>query len=337
MSVIKSQMQYSRISTEEATSLLKDDSHNTDDEDLQDDDNRVPSTLISDAEVESLRPTAAEVGSAPRSHTMVIGNDTPSPFSRRPSKARDFIYAVLFFVHLLLVSALTGTEDLELQDSFTIWSAAIMIVIVSGSCFGIGAVIVLSNESSREIILSHCVPLSIAFELCLGNILILTNTRYSLIGLFFVGGALIDSFSFKAARDNLSFTIALLDMATEICKPYGLSLTITCWAILAAQTGLLMWWGVLLIGLIMDPPSRTSDFLVGGLCSSVLCVVCADMCCVVCVMCCVVRHHLYCVVLCVVLCVVCCAFHCIYCMIPGILASPPSFCRSELCCTFSAY
>lgn len=288
-------MQYSRISTEEATSLLKDESLSTDDEELQNGITRAPSTLISDAEVESLRRAAADVGSAPRSHLMVIGNDTPSPFSRRPSKARDFIYAVLFFVHLLLVSAMTGTEDLELKDSFTIWSAAIMVVIISGSCFGIGAVIILSNESSRELILSHSVPLSIVFEICLGNILILTNTRYSLVGLFFVGGAFVDTFSFKSARDNLSFTIALLDMATEICKPYGLSLTITCWAILAAQTGLLLWWGVLLIGLIMDPPSRTSDFLVGGFWSSVSCNV---LCCV-----------LYCMLQ-SVLCAVCCPLYC---------------------------
>ena len=264
MSGLKSQLQYSRISTEEASSLLIDSNLNNDDDELQDDDSRVPSTLISDNEVESLRRTAAEVSFAPRAHSLVIGNDTPSPFSRRPSKARDFIYAVLFVAHLLLVSALAGTEDLEMRDSFTIWSWMIMLVVLCGSCFGIGAVIVLSNENYRELILSHSVPLSIAFEACLGNILILTNTRYSLLGLFFVAAAVIDSCSYKSARDNLSFTVALLDMATAICKPYGLTLTITCWVILAAQTGLLLWWGVLLVGLITDPPSRTSDFLVGG-------------------------------------------------------------------------
>lgn len=263
MNGLNSQVQYSRISTQEVSSLSNDEESNIEEDMTESEiDKRIPTKKSNDNDDLS-ESAAPPLGSIVRSHSLVIGNDSPNPFSRRPSKARDFTYAAIFILHFVLVSVLTGTEDLELQESFTKWSWTVMIVTMLGSCLGIAAVFLISDETYREPVLSYGVPLAITSSICFGNILILTKSRFSLVGLIILGIALKDTFSIKSARENLSFTIALLNMAIDVCKPYGTSLTVTCSCILILQTAVLMWWGILFVGLITKQPSEISQLLVG--------------------------------------------------------------------------
>lgn len=222
----------------------------------------LPDILLSeesepDTQMNAVSPTLA------RPQSQIMGNDTPNPFSRRPSKARDFSYAAVFISHLILVSVLSGTEDLELHRSINLWSGLMICTIILGSCLGITAVYLLSRESCRENILYLGVPITIALELVLANIISLSMTKYSFLGLLILAMAIVDSFSLKLARDNLGFTSTLLEMASNICRPYGLSMTIICGVILVAQTALLIWWEILFVGLVSRRPSGISFALVG--------------------------------------------------------------------------
>jgi hypothetical protein len=255
------QGQYSRISTQEMSVLCQDEESLFGEEYLGA--NRVLPSSASDDEMDALQQTTAESGSSVRSHSMLIGSNTPSPFLRMPSKARDVTYAVLFFLNLILVSILTGTEIIELKENLTIWSTTVLVVSILGSCLGILAVFLLSEEKCREYLLSHCVLASIAFEACLGNILLLTSKQYVIIGIILLIIAWIDALSMKASRENAGFTLVILQMAGDICKPYGLSLTITCLAILIIQTLTLFYWGVIFVGLITKDPTIISQLLVG--------------------------------------------------------------------------
>lgn len=196
------------------------------------------------------------------SQLNTLGNDIPNAFSRRPSKPRDIIYALLFILHFFLISVLTGTEDLELHDSFNEWSTMVTIITILSSILGSVLVVLLASDSMREPFLSHGIPLSIIFEVCLGNILLLTNSRYSVIGVVILAVAFIDGLSIQASKENVTFTLALLGMVTDILKPYGIYLVIVCACILIAHTALLMWWGILFVGLITKDPSGLSEVLI---------------------------------------------------------------------------
>lgn len=236
---MNTQMQYSRVSQQVE----------------EYDESQVEEAIISDDNYDVLPPAITD-------NTPVLGSDNPNAFSRRPSKARDFIYALAFFLHFILVSVLSGTEDVELHDSFNSWSSMIMVVTVLGSVIGVAAVVILSNDDLREPVLSHGIPLAIIFEICLGNILLLTKSRYSLIGVIVLIAAFMDLYSYKHGRDNVSFTLALLKMVINICKPYGLSLIFAYASILVTQTFVLLWWGLLFVGLISKAPSGVSELLV---------------------------------------------------------------------------
>jgi hypothetical protein len=141
---MNSQMQYSRVSQQVE----------------EYDEAQVEEAIISDENYETLPPAISS------DNTPVLGSDKPNPFSRRPSKARDFVYAVFFFLHFILVSVFSGTEDVELHDSFNSWSSMIMVVTVLGCVMGVAAVVILSNDNLREPVYI-CIYIYIHSSICI--------------------------------------------------------------------------------------------------------------------------------------------------------------------------
>ena len=189
-------------------------------------------------------------------HQPITIHDFLTPITRRPSNARDVIYAVFFLLQFVVVCLLSLMERESVQDSLTAYgnagsfSSMFMLVILLASLGGGGVVFVLANDSIRESLLNHGILLSVSFQVCLGNIVLLTKSRFSWIGVVILLMALFDSRRMKQARENISFTSALLQLVIDVCEPYGISLCIACFAIVAAQTCALLWWGVLFVGLI---------------------------------------------------------------------------------------
>jgi hypothetical protein len=90
----------------------------------------------------------------------------------------------------------------------------------------------------------------------------LTKSKFSAIGLIILLSTFIDSFWFRSIRENVNFTSALIDMILTVCQPYGVSLTVTCGVIVAAQTCVLLWWGVFFVGLIANASTGYAEFLI---------------------------------------------------------------------------
>ena len=260
MSGLGSQVQYSRVSTQESSLATHSDDTKVE-ESSNSFDVEEGSRILSDHSV-----SISNIDEAPdtqiRRHSLLIGNDIPNPHTRRPLKARDFLYAALFFVHFGIVSILSGTEDFELHDSFTSWSSMVMIATVLGASFGL-PLVTLFGGKLLDFFVSSSISIAIFGQICFGNILLLMKSRYSVFGIFLLISSLIDTFSFKASHENLLFSRALFNMSEEICRSYGLSLSFTCFSIIVAQTCVLLWWGVLFVGLITKPPSEISEALVG--------------------------------------------------------------------------
>ena len=183
-------------------------------------------------------------------------HDVFAPITRRPSNARDVMYAVFFLLQFVIVCLLSLMERESVRDSLTAYgnagsfSSMFMLVILLASLGGGGVVFVLANDNIRESLLNHGILLSVSFQVCLGNIVLLTKSRFSWIGVVILLMAFVDSRRMMEARANISFTSALLQLVIDVCEPYGISLCIACFAIVAAQTCALLWWGVLFVGLI---------------------------------------------------------------------------------------
>ena len=255
-----SQVQYSRVATQELSSALHGDDSTV--EEGQDSSVlQYPTRALTSSSAASSNIDEKSESSI-RRHSLVIGNDIPNPFTRRPLKARDLHYAAFFFLHFGLVSVLSGTEGLALHDSFTAWSSMVMIATVLGASLGLPLVAIFGGKLIEGIITSS-LPIAVLGQICFGNVLLLMKSRYSIFGMFFLISSLIDAFSFKASYENLSFTTALLKTSEEICRAYGLSLSFTCFAIIVVQTCVLLWWGFLFVGLITKAPSEISEALVG--------------------------------------------------------------------------
>jgi hypothetical protein len=77
-----------------------------------------------------------------------------------------------------------------------------------------------------------------------------------------LASALIDSLSYKKAREGISFTSALIQMVVDIFKSYGASLLLACLAIILAQTFLLLWWGAFFVDLISTVSSSYAGYFV---------------------------------------------------------------------------
>ena len=193
----------------------------------------------------------------------MIGSNLPNPSTRRPPKARDLIYALLFIFHLILVSFLCGSEDFALNDSFTVWSWMVIVSTIVGAMAGLPLLSIYGGKLS-EWVVTCCIPIGIFCQICFGNVLLLLQSRYSYLGVILLFISLLETFSYKAAKENLSFTAALLKTSEDILHTYGLSLYVACFFVIIAQTGVLLWWGVLFVGLITKAPSEISELLVGA-------------------------------------------------------------------------
>jgi len=217
-------------------------------------------TFALDDEVDVLDDNGGTIFSRNR-----VSNNLPVPISRPPTKPRDGLFAVAFFSHFVVISLLSLFEGHPLKTAIFdysnagSWSSMIMIVILLGSFVGLAVVGVVAFVDARETLLSLGMLLSITMQACLGNILLILQTRFSFLGVLVLLSALLDSLSYKKARDGICFTSALIQMAVEVLKKYGSSLVIACAVIIAVQTFVLLWWGAFFVDLISGVSSSYAE------------------------------------------------------------------------------
>ena len=140
-------------------------------------------------------------------------NEGLVPISRPPTKHRDRLFALIFIFHFGVIAILSFLEEKSLHNALITygragsWASMLMIVTVLGS-FGGGVIsFLITNIDVRESFLSLGLLVSITLQICLGNILLLLRARFSFVGVFLILSALVDTLSYKQARDNINFTI----------------------------------------------------------------------------------------------------------------------------------
>jgi Plasma-membrane choline transporter len=201
---------------------------------------------------------------------VLIRHDSLVPISRPPPTPRDGVFAVCYLLHFALISMLSLLEEKAMRHSLLSysnsgsWANLLMIVTLLGSSIGVGIFcLVACNESDkmRQGIFSLGLVFDIIFQVCLGNILLLINSRYSFIGAVVLLSALSDSLRLKHAQSNVGFTSALIQVVINIQRQYGITLLLAVVTIVIAQSALLLWWGVFTIGLLSEMNEGYSPYL----------------------------------------------------------------------------
>jgi len=189
-------------------------------------------------------------------NVVAVRNDKPFPISRPPPQVRDWPYAVAFLLHFGAILLLSFIEHGSLRHSLlnyeraSSWASMLMIVTLLGSCTGALVVFLLGLSSVRETLMASVIPFSLVLKVCLGNILLIMRSEYSFLGVLVILSAVVDSFWSRAARQSAGFSSALVQMAIDTTRLYGVLLGVTVGVIVAVQTCILLWWGAFFVGLI---------------------------------------------------------------------------------------
>lgn len=190
-----------------------------------------------------------------------IRNDKPAPISKPPPKRRDYLYYWAFLIHVICILCLSLVENKSLGDSLIqygkagSWSSVLMIVILIGSFMGAVMSFLIGIPDLREGFLTLGVFSSIILKFCIGNMLMILRSQYSILGILVLISAIIDGINYKHVKEGINFSSALIQMVIDVTRLYGLAFFITCASIIFVQTLVLLWWGAYFIGLLSSVPT----------------------------------------------------------------------------------
>ena len=172
-------------------------------------------------------------------------------------KEYAFIYS-----RLLKRSNKSGNNNLFLLYSRVgNWTSMIMISTILGSFFGSLVIFLISNSETRIVFVSQSISISILILVCLANILIFDNQVFMGIFLFIVSFYFISRY--KACKDSIHFTNAVIGLVCDISNRYGNYLALTCGFIVFLHTCLLLGWVAYLVNLFATlDPHYTTIFLI---------------------------------------------------------------------------
>lgn len=190
--------------------------------------------------------------------TMVhaIRNDNPFPISRPPTKYRDAMYGLLFILHFVGILLLTLIEQKSLKHAVLnfervgSWASIVMNLTLLSTLTGAGAFFLIKHPDVRAFMISYGILFSQILKICMGNILLIMRSKFSLLGLLFILSAILDGGRYRPAKTAQGFTNTLLQLSLDVNAAYGIGLVICCIGIIAAQTCVLLWWASFYIGLL---------------------------------------------------------------------------------------
>lgn len=230
--------------------------------------NSVEYTKVSTADFDHLDDLDLEnVDLSQPSHA--ISNSRPFPISKPPVKHRDVGFGIAFLLHFICIFLLSFVENNSLKHAAISyqragsWASIIMISTLLGSFFGaLSLMVLMSFPQHKESILSFCLMFSLVLKICVGNILLIMRSNYSIVGCLVLFSAVWDGIRYKQAKVSIPFTVMMMNAVETILCHYGSRLKIVYAGILAAQTCVLLWWGAFSIGLIATINTQYLIFLI---------------------------------------------------------------------------
>jgi hypothetical protein len=137
-----------------------------------------------------------------------------------------------------------------------------MIATLLGSALGVTIAIGISVASVGELLLSSGTPVSIGIQILVGNIFLAVKSEFWVFGSVVLLSALTDFVYYKISRENLKVSLSMLDMAIGILQKFGYHYSLGVLSVIAGQTCMLLWWGVVLSNVLAHLPASAAIALV---------------------------------------------------------------------------
>lgn len=228
--------------------------------DDEDDSNTNP--IVNSSEIEEISRSSEVLGKT----VTCLRHDRLIPISRPPSSPRDSIYGLLFVAHFIIISIVSMTLNSSNNYISTKltgnWDSVLLVSALFGSFFGVLLFFSLKVGEFREKLLSYGLTAAIIVQIALGNSLILIQSKYYILGVFFLLSAIQGAFSYQRIAENLPSMSAFMDMTLDIGKCYGLYLFFVCVFITCLQTCMLLWWSVFLLYYLSREDIASFDFTI---------------------------------------------------------------------------
>ena len=186
--------------------------------------------------------------------------DAPVPISRPPTSPRDPSYASAYFFMFVGVSLVGFIHHTEfLHDSFVLyqqaggWTSMLMVATLFGTVIGIFLMFALYYPPLRELVLQYAIPCSIGVQ-CVAGVAayIGLGSQCWPITLLVLGSAACDAVRYTESLEVMAVTEATLELAFQVLGHFDTPLAAALIALGVVQTGLLLWWGVVFVGLLTE-------------------------------------------------------------------------------------
>lgn len=188
--------------------------------------------------------------------TVPTRNDQPHPITRIPSNNRDYFYALSFIVQTIVFILLPFLSNSYFSHAVVrynqagSWASILMIVTLLGTFSGGCITIFLLDNSFRLMFLSFGSAFSIIMKICVGNILLLKRSYFSLLGLLIIVSAALDTRFYKSAKDVAPFSSLLIQIVGNYLGRYGISIIIFAMILSAIHCCVLLWWGAIFVEIL---------------------------------------------------------------------------------------
>ena len=192
------------------------------------------------------------------------------PISRTPTNPRDLSYWSLFMMSLIICSVMGFIKHSAfLQDSFVLyrkaggWSSMLMVSTLFGCIIGTALTLSLTYNPMKDFLLKYAMKFSIFMQIAISFFtIIILGTQCWPITIIILFGVYCDTRKYILFKESSAFVGAQIETSVHILGEYSISYILSVTLISALQTGLLLWLGVIFVGLLTEVHAGLAAILI---------------------------------------------------------------------------
>ena len=217
-------------------------------------------------------PLSVEEGNNNEQSNQVrsLSYDTAIPISRTPTNPRDIYYWSLYFLCFFACSIMGFIRHSGfLEDSFVLyekaggWTSMLMVSTLFGYIIGVAVSLGLGYAPIRDFLLEKVVIYSIGIQILASiTILLLLGFECWPISIIILSGAICDATRLSTYKEASPFIGEQISTSMNILNEYGTSFIISMGVLGTLQTALLLWLGVIFVGLLTEVHAGIAALLI---------------------------------------------------------------------------
>ncbi len=199
-----------------------------------------------------------------------LSYDAAIPISRTPTNPRDLYYWSLYFLCFFVCSIMGFIRHSGfLEDSFVLyekaggWTSMLMVSTLFGCIIGTAVSLGLGYSPIRDFLLEKVVTYSIGVQILASvTMLLLLGVKCWPISIIILSSALCDATRLETYKAASPFIGEQISTSINILSEYGTSFITSMGVLGTLQTALLLWLGVIFVGLLTEVHAGIAALLI---------------------------------------------------------------------------